>query len=151
MNSELTRNKGFTLIEVLVAAVILFASVTSALLSFQVAMQGTKKATDKLLLLARIEPIKSHIQKAILDAQQETPSAALSGSNNLLEVSFNWTAEVSRKAPPVPRFDPEASQFLRYQDRYMLYSVKVTVSYLSAQEQFEYLEFAYVPELKEVL
>lgn len=150
MPIKFTSTKGFTLIEVLIAAIVLFAVVSSALLSFQVALTGTQKAADKLELMARFGPIQQHIQKAISDAQDTTPKANLNGVNQLLDVSFSWQAKLENAAPPPERFEAETTRFVKYAERYLLYNVTVSLRYKSVVANYSYLELAMLPEVKEL-
>jgi prepilin-type N-terminal cleavage/methylation domain-containing protein len=149
MRSEFSAKAGFTLIEVLIAAVVLFTVVGTALLTFQVALSGTQKAADRLVMLSALSPIQSHVKTAITDAPKQDLTQALSGSNHLLDIRFDWQAQISEAAPPPARFDPESTRFVAFEPRFLLYEVRLQLRYKTAYEELQYTELAILPELKE--
>ena len=80
--------RGFSLIETLVAAVILFSVLTSSFLAFQGSIIGSKKAQTRVELLKTVPQIRAEITRRLQGR------GLTSGAGIVDEVHYDWTAEV---------------------------------------------------------
>ncbi|MGM0906965.1 MAG: type II secretion system protein [Pseudomonadota bacterium] len=144
----MTQQRGFTLIEVLVAATILFLVVTTAMVSFQTAMEGTQKASRFLQLTKVIEPVKQNIKQHLLELGKGQLQAKYQGEQHLAAVNVSWEATQVESAPPPERFDPNREMFTQYKKRYYLYLVELTLTQGDLTRQFEYEQLVWQERLE---
>lgn len=139
MNFRLSKNRGFTLIEVLIAATILFAALTVISESYRTSMQSARRAETVVRILTPLPMIISKIQASL----REVPAERAEGDGAILGVTYKYAAESTKYAPPAPRFDPDQSDFVSYSPRYRLYDVKLVLALGSQQREFVYQELAW--------
>lgn len=138
------REAGFTLIEVLIAATILFLVIAVAADTYRSALLASRKAEGLLELLTPL----SLVTAAVRDSLRSTPREQLTGGGELLGVHYRFQAATARYGPPAARFDPDAGAFTRYSPRFRLYDVRLTLSKGERQREFLYQELAWEPMRK---
>lgn len=137
--------RGFTLVEVLIAAVIMFTVLATATLSFRGALVASERASRTTELLAPLPWITSTIRDSLRDRVLETPTTEYSGDGALFGVDYRFRAELVRFAPPPPRFDPDVADFIEYPPRFGLYDVELTLEREGESSRFIYQELAWRP------
>ncbi len=139
MRTESLRTNGFTLVEVLIAAVILMAALTAATLNFKAARLNSDQAVASIKMLQVVPLIVDQIKAELA---KEAP-AELTGAGQLAEVHYNWQAStVLYKAAP-QHFDIDSSSFETPAARYRLYQVTLILEYGSKTRQYSYQELAW--------
>lgn len=83
-----SRQKGFSLVETLVASVILFSALTSAFLAFQGALIGSLKAESRLELLKAVPQARRSITSLVQESKASSGKGVADG------VVYAWTAEL---------------------------------------------------------
>lgn len=141
--------RGFTLVEVLVAAVILFTVLGTAMLAYQTSMHSSERAASLINMLKVAEVSQQHIRKAIRDAVAEGRQDDLDGQTRLFGVDINWRASRIRSESPPEQFDPDMLDDVLYADRYHQYRVWLTLTFGTTERTYEYLEFAWESGLRE--
>lgn len=136
---------GFTLIEVLIAAVIMFTVLATATLSFRSALTASERASRTTELLAPLPWITSTIRDRLRDRVLESPTPEYSGDGAIFGVDYQFDAELVRFAPPPPRFDVDAREFVKYAPRFGLYDVQLTLERDGETSSFIYQELAWRP------
>jgi prepilin-type N-terminal cleavage/methylation domain-containing protein len=136
-----SRSRGFTLIEVLIASVILFAVITVVTDSYRSSIQSDLKSRAVLDITATLPLIVSNIRETL----RRQPDETVSGSGRLLGVDYSFTANTANFKPPPARFDPDAGEFRNYPNRYRLYSVELELVARGQSRAFEYKEVAWLP------
>ena len=137
--------RGFTLVEVLIAAVIMFTVLATATLSLRGALVASERAARTTELLAPLPWITSTIRDSLRDRVLETPTTEYSGDGALFGVDYRFRAELVRFAPPPPRFDPDVADFIEYPPRFGLYDVELTLEREGESSRFIYQELAWRP------
>ena len=135
------RQAGFTLIEVLIAATILFLVLAVAGYSYQSSLLASRKAES---LVALVTPVPMILETVRNDLRQH-PEAERSGQGTLLGVHYDFEAKTVRYAPPPARFDPDEAGFTTYPPRFRLYDVSLTLERGGAQRRYLYQELAWEP------
>lgn len=130
---------GFTLIEVLIAATILFAALTVIAEAYRANMQATRRAETIVRMLTPLPMIVGKIQATL----RESPLERAEGEGELLGVRYQFSAATVRFEPPAPRFDPDQSDFTSYPPRYRLYDVRLELGFASQRREFLYQELAW--------
>ena len=133
--------RGFSLVEVLIAAVIMFTVLATATLSLRTALAASERASSTTELLAPLPWITPTIRDRLL----ENPAPERSGAGMLFGVDYRFEAVVVRSGSPPPRFDPDMADFIEYPPRFLLYDVELTLERDGETEQFLYQELAWRP------
>ena len=130
--------KGFTLVETLVAAVILFSVLTSAFLAFQGAITSSARAESRLRLLAVVPRVRAEV------TQQMRGSNVASGRGVMGGVAYEWRASLSTRGAALniddlgssPGFAPQAREF-------RLWRVTVSLALSESRREFVFTELTW--------
>lgn len=127
-------SSGFTLIEVLVAALIAFISLSVFTLVFRGAIIANTKAESALLTSSIATLVTSEISSEITSNKAQN---SLSGKGELLEGTYFWEARVIETIKPPVRFvGAEISQAEHRLKKWQV-SFSVTVKGRSREYQYE--------------
>jgi type II secretory pathway pseudopilin PulG len=138
------RAGGFTLIEVLIAATILFMVLAVAAESYRGALLASRRAT---LLVGVLTPL-TLVTNAVRDKLREAARDKLDGGGELLGVGYRFEATTVRYGAPARRFDPDDGSFRDYPPRFRLYDVRLTLRKGDLHREFLYQELAWEPFVK---
>ena len=134
------RAEGFTLIEVLVAALILFLFLSLAAQAFSQSAESSRRAERTAKVSAMVPLVVENIKGQIQAAEGVE---FVQGTGGMLDVEYQWQAQlVLRKAPP-PRFDPSEMEFKTYEERFNLWEVTLKVNLGSYQREWIYEEISW--------
>lgn len=133
--------RGLTLVEVLVAAVILFAALSLSALTIQSLRQNSAQAEKVIKTLQPARIIALNIQQQIRSSLQES----LSGSGMVGDVSYRWQATVISKGSAPQRFDIESGSVTVPPERFWLYQVELELHFAGRTEQLQFKELAWLP------
>lgn len=131
-------SSGFTLIEILVAMTILFATIVTGVMAFQNNMQNSVKAAEVMHVLSQVDAVRSNIRFS-LQHEQQTSGQDLYTQ----DVKVDWQAEEVAYLPPAPFFDENAGGFRQYAPRFHLYAIRVTMNYGTTTRIFNYEELVW--------
>lgn len=134
-------SQGFTLVEILIAMTILFATVTTGMVAWNNSLQSAERARKIVILLSRADYFQSHI----LHRLQNNPDPFNMGNGVFLETNFQWQAQQIEMLPPPPRYDHDYGMELEYQPRYRLYAVTLELEYQGITRVFNYQELTWSP------
>jgi prepilin-type N-terminal cleavage/methylation domain-containing protein len=126
---------GFTLIEVLIAATILFAVIAIVSQTYRGATIATEKATRSVALLGTVPLLLDTIEFRL---KQADTNLVINDEGVLDEFQFTWTAQVVKTAPPPAMFSPEDDEFMTFNDRFYLWNVVLTVTNEEYSQTFEF-------------
>lgn len=129
---------GFTLIEILVAMTILFATVVTGVMAFQNNMQNSVKAAEVMHLLSQVDAVRSNIRFNLQHEQQVSGRDLYSQ-----DVRIDWQAEEVAYLPPAPFFDEDTGNLSQYAPRFHLYAVTLTMNYGTTTRVFNYEELVW--------
>ncbi|NRD74690.1 prepilin-type N-terminal cleavage/methylation domain-containing protein [Shewanella sp. VB17] len=132
--------KGFTLIEVLIAATILFAVISVVAQTYRGATIASSKATKTAELLGITPLLLDTIRfrlKMEMTAQQIEDKGVLNG------FEFQWQAHVIKKGSPPPRLSPEDGVQVSFDDKFYLWQVYLTVKKQGYDRSFEFEELTW--------
>ncbi len=108
------RNKnnqqGFTLIEVLIAAIILFSAIALVAELFSASSLSSKKAAKIAQYNQTIPLANRKIQQEVLTRAKNRNLTSLQGSENLFGINFTWRAERIAFLPPARQAEDEDSR-----------------------------------------
>lgn len=119
------KHHGFTLLEVLVAALIMFTVLSLSALGVQSVRLSSHKSERLIKALTPVRVITMQIKQQLQAAQSETPT----GEGKVQDVVYQWQATLLElKAAPV-QLDPDTGVFTNSEPRFKLYEIQVTFSY----------------------
>lgn len=133
------RPRGFTLIEVLIAAAILFMVLSLATVSFKTARESSSKAAAELQMLSPLPFMMDTIRTQI----RLNPQERLEGDGAFDGVAYRWTAITEQYQAPIGFFDPESMSESRFQPRFRLYKVELIVQVGLRERTVTYKELAW--------
>lgn len=137
-----TTNKaaGFTLIEVLVASIILFMFIMMASQAFSQSAQSSLKAERAVKVAGIVPLLVDNIKSEIFAAKT---LADVVGEGHFQQVNYSWKATLVERKPPIEGFDPLLLDFRSYKDKYNLWRVDLTVSVDKYQRHWVYEELTW--------
>ncbi len=137
--------RGFTLIEVLIAAVIMFTVLAMATVSLRTAMHASERASRKTELLAPLPWITPTIRERLREYPGDNLATERSGEGIMFGVEYRFHALLVRSGAPPPRFDPDVVDFIEYAPRFGLYDVELELERQGEKRRFVYQELAWQP------
>jgi prepilin-type N-terminal cleavage/methylation domain-containing protein len=135
------RQRGFTLLEVLIAATILFMVLAVATETYRNSLLASGRAQGLVTMLTPLPLITSAIRNQL----RSNPAEKLGGSDELLGVDYEWEAVTVRYGSPPDRFDPDLTEFVSYPKRFRLYDITLKLRRAKQERVFLYQEIAWEP------
>jgi type II secretory pathway component PulJ len=133
---------GFTLVEVLVASVILFSVLAAVSLVYRGAITASTKATQHLVLNAEVRGIVIQIEEALYKVSlTEKDETSLEGKVN--GVSFNWHAEVVDYRSAPQKFNVDIGQFVTPPKKYKLWQVTLELKHGGLTKQYQFFQLGW--------
>ncbi|AWL11208.1 hypothetical protein HMF8227_00712 [Saliniradius amylolyticus] len=129
------RQSGFTLLEVLIAGVILFAAIASASLIYSSSVDNSVRATRSVRMSGVVMGLVENIKQEL---RATSGLRELSGEGEQAGVGYSWRAEVIEQSKPVAVFSKEDEGFTQLNKKIFLWRVDLN---LSLQEKTELYQF----------
>lgn len=137
-----TSQNGFTLIEVLVAAVILFSSLATISMIYRGAFISSEKAEKHVYISGTLPSVLSSIKRAI-KVNSQLSKHELSGSGNAWQIDYSWTAKLIEFKSAPEKLDVDSGDFITPPKKYKLWQVKLNLSYKGIQKAYSYKELGW--------
>lgn len=136
------RNNGFTLIEVLVASVILFSVITSVSLIYRGALLSSAKAQANIQI-ANVMPIAIKQIRFNIRARTTGSITELNGNNTFWGVGVTWRASRINFAAPPPLYDIDSNQEQEQANKYFLWHVEAQFLLHETTKKIEFKEVSW--------
>ncbi|PHI38626.1 hypothetical protein CBQ28_03665 [Pseudoalteromonas sp. GCY] len=135
-------SRGFTLVEVLVASVILFSTITAVTLIYRGALLSSTKATQSVRITG-VLPVATEQIGYMIRRQTSGEVTDLSGRNVFWGVQVEWTANRTdyRSAPSIFNFDTGRDE--EQPKKYFLWHVSARFSLENYQRDYEFTEISW--------
>jgi type II secretory pathway component PulJ len=137
-----TRQSGFTLMEVLIAGLILFMTISTTTLIYRGAMLSSQKAEQTLVLNGYLPFAMEQIEQEMRQ-QKYADQTLLQGSGNLLASRYNWQAKQLLAKRPLPRLGASSTELIEQPARFKLWQVHLTLKYGGGEKRFSYKELTF--------
>ncbi|MGI2113428.1 PulJ/GspJ family protein [Shewanella frigidimarina] len=134
------KQHGFTLIEVLIAATILFAVIGAVSQTYRGALIASTKATRSAELLG-VTPLLLDTIRFRLKFENNTNSITDEGVIDGFE--FYWSASVVEKGSPPSKFSPEDGQVVNFNDKFYIWKVELTLKKQNFTKSFVFNELTW--------
>ncbi len=142
--SSVRQRRGFTLVEVLIAATILFATLAVVADSYRANLDASRRAEIITRMLTPLPMVVSNVQNQL----RENPIDRLNGSGSALGVVYRFEAVSTLFEPPPPNLDSDTGQVENYPPRFRLYDVNLTLELEGQSREYIYQELAWLPMRK---
>lgn len=134
MNNQLLV-RGFTLIEVLIAATILFAVITTVSQVYKGAITASIRASRAVDAAAVVPLLADTITFHI---RQAGPDAPIAQQGVIHDYMFSWQANVIKRSPAAPRFEFETDRYVTGDERFYLWQVQLELTKERYAAQYEF-------------
>jgi prepilin-type N-terminal cleavage/methylation domain-containing protein len=136
------KQKGFTLIEVMVAAVILFAAIATVSMIYRGAFLSSETANNHIsinaILPSLLTVIRNDIQK-----RGNYNEVILSGRANAWGVNYQWKASLLEKKSAPPYYNIDAGKMISPPKKYKLWLVNLTLQQNAINKQYQFNEYSW--------
>jgi len=137
------QTSGFTLVEILVASVILFASIAMVSMVYRGAYISSEKADGHINITSVLPAILATIREDIR-AQGNSNSTQLTQQNNMWDVDYNWSASLLQQKSAPERLDPDSGEFITPPKKYKLWQVDLTLKRNKLIKQYQFNELSWL-------
>jgi type II secretory pathway pseudopilin PulG len=134
------RQQGFTLVEVMIAGVILIMTVTAMTMVYRTAALSSGKASDNVNFSGTVGMIFNTIQGHVRGGNATEP---MNGSGNLADVEYRWSTELIDKKGASEKFDIDEGEWMEQPIRFYLWQVELTVTKGNKVRVYHYKEFSW--------
>lgn len=125
-------NKGFTLIEVLIAAIILFSSLAITAQLFSASSLSAEKAANSAQYYQSAELVITNIKSQLRERFEDTKQTEYSGVTTVFGYEYTWQAKIEKKITPPRSVDDDFPP----KPRYPVFIVAVESPKMSKSFQF---------------
>ena len=135
-------SKGFTLIEVLVASVILFASIAAVTMVYRGAYLSSAKAEQHVTLAGLVPIILANAMQDIR-AQGNSLETEITQNGRVWGTKYKWQANLIAFKSAPKRFDPDDGKYITQPAKYKLWQVKLQIDHKSTTQHYEFHELSW--------
>lgn len=139
------KNTGFTLIEVMVASVILFASIAVVSVIYRGAFISSQKAEQHVEMSGVLPAVLANIRDEIR-VKGDTDLTELSGQSAMWKIKYQWQANLITIKAGAATFSPESGLMETSKPRYKFWQVNLTLTSKSITKQYTFNEVSWLNE-----
>ncbi|WDE13266.1 PulJ/GspJ family protein [Thalassomonas haliotis] len=137
-----SKTRGFTLIEVLVATIILFTSIATVSMIYRGAFLSSEKADRHIKVTSVLPALLANIRNDIR-AQGNSPEEELSKQGKAWYVQYSWRAKlVDHKSAP-RRLDVDTGNYITPPLKYKLWLVELTMQFQTTTREYQFYELSW--------
>lgn len=140
---NISKSKGFTLIEILVASIILFSVIATTSLVYRTAVTSSLKAEEHLYFTGVMPSIVTNIAEEVLELGQEDLDT-LEGSGSALDVKYQWKASLLTFERAPEKLDVDSGNFVTPEKKYKLWQIELLLERNGKKIMYQYNELSWV-------
>lgn len=140
MRKSLKYAKGFTLVEVMLAGVILIMTVSAMTLVYRTAALSSGKASDNVNFSSSVGLIFNTIQRQVRGGNVTEP---MTGEGSIAGVDYRWSSTLDKKKGAADRFDIDEGKWMKQPDRFYLWNIELIVESGSRQRVYQFKELSW--------
>ncbi|GGA98862.1 prepilin-type N-terminal cleavage/methylation domain-containing protein [Agarivorans gilvus] len=133
-------SKGFTLIETLVAALIMFMVLAVSTQLYHSSVVASQKATASLILSGQFEEARILVKNEILRRHN---SDAIAFSGQMGDITYEVEAELIASSTRQKVFNPETGNYDQPKNIYKLWDVKLLLINVNSKRTIRYKELSW--------
>ncbi|NTS76916.1 prepilin-type N-terminal cleavage/methylation domain-containing protein [Catenovulum sp. SM1970] len=137
------QNNGFTLVEVLVAAAILFSTIATVSVIYSSALLSSDKASKTVDSLITVKPV-IYLIKEQLQQSSKKSTEQHEGKGDIWGYKYSWVAKLTAFKAPTDKFNSDTGAYDKHPKRFKLWSVQLTITNTSTTKVFEYEELTWL-------
>jgi len=134
---------GFTLVEILVASVILFASIAMVSMVYRGAYISSDKADGHINITGVLPAVLATIRDDIR-AKGNSNLTELKNEANMWDVNYQWQASLLQHKSAPRKFDPFNGGFVTPPKKYKLWQVDLTLKRNNLIKQYQFNELSWL-------
>jgi prepilin-type N-terminal cleavage/methylation domain-containing protein len=138
--TSISRNRGFTLIEVLVASFIMFLVIASVTMVYRGAILSSGKAERTLLFSSKAESISEQIR---IQIQSSNEQAEIQGQGSMGKVNYSWSATPIRVAKAPAQFNLALGEMDSGKTVFRLWNITLTLTLGLATRSYQFSEVSW--------
>jgi len=143
--SRIRVNSGFTLIEVMVAAVILFSVIATVSMVYRGAFLSSEKANKHINLTGVLPAVLASIKQELQDVSRSSETE-VSRSTNAWQVKYQWSAKLLKLKSAPEKLDVDTGNFVKPPLKYKLWRVELTLERDGLVKQYSYNELGWTDD-----
>lgn len=132
--------QGFTLIEILIASVILFLMISTGFVAYQSAIQQNQRAVKLIYLYSYTEIIRSNIRHELHRQQGQQQ-----GEGSFNAVHYKWRITDKSAYLAAPAVFNELANFQQQPNRFALATIELILEFEQLERQQTYQELVWLP------
>lgn len=136
------KQDGLTLIEVLVASVIMFAAIAAVSLVYKGAITGSEKAEVNIKLASAFPVVIEDVKEVLRSRNSSEAIDSLKG--RVFDVDYQWRAETIRADRAPKRLDTDTGNYVVQPERYLLWKVDIEMRVGTLTRAFEIYELSWL-------
>jgi Tfp pilus assembly protein PilV len=136
------KQQGFTLIEILVAAVILFTSIATVSMVYRGAFLSSEKANQYLTITGVLPSVLANIRSNIR-AQGNSSDSELGQKGETWSVQYAWQAKLVEHKGAPDKLDVDTGDFVISPLKYKLWLVDLSMQFQTTNKQFQFYEVSW--------
>lgn len=137
---SLHKQQGFTLIEVLVAAFILFLVIAAITMVYRGALLSSHKAEKVLRFSSMVEPISEQIRIQIRSSSGESE---MQGEGMMGEINYNWDAIATQQATAPEQFNLDSGNVEPGKITFYLWRIEMQLQLKKSTRQYQFTELSW--------
>ena len=138
-------NSGFTLIEVMVAAVILFSVIATVSMVYRGAFLSSEKANNHVNLTSVLPAVLATIKQELQDISRSSETE-ISHSANAWQIKYQWTAKLLKFKSAPEKLDVDTGNFVKPPLKYKLWQVELALEFNGLTKQYSYNELGWTDD-----
>ena len=135
-------NAGFTLIEVMVAAVILFSVIATVSMVYRGAFLSSEKANNHTNLASVLPSVLATIRQEVQEVSR-TSETDITRRSNAWSVNYQWSAKILKLKAAPEKLDVDTGNFVQPPMKYKLWQVTLTLKLNGITRQYNYNELGW--------
>ncbi|WP_281247157.1 PulJ/GspJ family protein [Pseudoalteromonas denitrificans] len=139
----LKQTSGFTLVEILVASVILFTSIAMVSMVYRGAYISSDKADGHINITGVLPAVLATIRDDIR-AQGNSNLTELKSEANMWDVNYQWQASLLQHKSPPKKYDLDSGSFMVPAKKYKLWQVDLTLKRNNLVKQYQFKELSWL-------
>lgn len=130
------RNNGFTLVEMMVATIILFSTVAAVSLVYSSSIKAASRA-EAHIKLSTVLPVAHRAIQHKIREQGLLANSFESQVFQVLDTQVAWHAELQAFKSPPERMDVDSGKYITLPKRYKLWRVTIELEYEGTKRHYE--------------
>ncbi|CCQ10319.1 hypothetical protein PALB_11840 [Pseudoalteromonas luteoviolacea B = ATCC 29581] len=137
------KHSAFTLLEVLIASVILFSAIALMTVIYRGSLNASNTASAHLKLNTPVRSIIQEIKSEITNLDP-TVSDVKGNEGVAFGVKYSWSATIAKSGFPPKQFDPDMGSFIDAKNEFRLWNVTLELEYNNKKKVYSYQELGWV-------